>query len=317
MKTGKIFNLTLILLLLSLCSYSQETVDINKGASFPQWASNPAFYIIGFLLFILVLTIYVLYNVNVTLLKIIYPDSIIARKPENKNLSKEKKQSSLRKLYLKLVDSVPVEKEKDVLLDHDYDGIKELDNNLPPWWKYGFYFTIVFAIIYLLYYTSGAGSLPADEYKAELAEAAQLKADRIKANADFVNEENVVLLADAENLMKGKETFAKYCIACHRADGGGQVGPNLTDEFWIHGGGIKNVFSTITNGVPSKGMISWKSQISPKQIQEVASFVISLKETHPQDPKEPQGDKWQEEPVAMTDSTAKLPMASNDTLTNK
>jgi cytochrome c oxidase cbb3-type subunit 3 len=95
-------------------------------------------------------------------------------------------------------------------------------------------------------------------------------------------------------LNEGKATFEKLCSACHRADAGGQVGPNLTDEYWIHGGGIHNVFKTITYGVPDKGMLSWKSQLTPKQIQQVASYILSLKGSNPAGGKEPQGDKWVE-----------------------
>jgi cytochrome c oxidase cbb3-type subunit 3 len=315
MKTKNKLILTVIFFLPALHAFSQETSSITKASEFPQWASDPVNYLIGFIFIVLAITIYVLHNVNIILLRIAYPKTISVEDKLN-TISKEKKQTLLKRAYLKLVDSVPVEKEKDVLLDHDYDGIKELDNNLPPWWKYGFYFTIAFAICYLIYYT-GEGKTPADEYKTELEDAAKQKEEWIKANAEYVNEENVTLLTDAENLSKGKETFVKYCVACHRSDGGGQVGPNLTDEYWLHGGGIKNVFTTITEGVPSKGMITWKSQLSPKQIQEVASFVISLKGSNPLGGKDPQGDKWVEETNIKTDSSAKVPMASNDTIHKK
>jgi len=315
MKTGNKIILTSFFLLSTVGTYAEETA-MNQGSSFPEWASNPANYIIGFLFFILAITIYVLYKVNITLLKIIAPP-VVAIDPEKKTSLKDKKQSWARKTYLKMLDSVPVEKEKDVLLDHDYDGIKELDNNLPPWWKYGFYFTIFFAVCYMIYYSTGTGKLPEDEYRKELALAAQQKEERIRTNAEYVNEINVVQLTDAENISKGKETFSKYCVACHRSDGGGQVGPNLTDEYWLHGGGIKHVFSTITDGVPSKGMISWKSQLSPKQIQEVASFVISLSGTNPQDGKEPQGDKWIAEVTATPDSTASASLASTEEVNKK
>jgi cytochrome c oxidase cbb3-type subunit 3 len=205
-----------------------------------------------------------------------------------------------------MVDSVPVEKEKDVLLDHDYDGIKELDNNLPPWWKYGFYFTIVFAVVYMFYYhVSGAGNLQLAEYQNELDLAAQQKAERMKAQANYVTEDNVVALTAAGDISEGKQVFMKLCAACHRADGGGQVGPNLTDEFWLHGGGIKNVFKTITYGVPNKGMLSWQSQLSPKQIQQISSYILTLKGSNPPAPKEQQGDKWEEPNIAASDSGKK------------
>jgi cytochrome c oxidase cbb3-type subunit 3 len=280
------------------------TVASNPGASFPKWAYDPALYIIGALCLILIITIYVLYKVNMTLLNVVSPKPEAEFKPAS-TIRVQKKDSFLRKVYLKMVDSVPVEKEKDVLLDHDYDGIKELDNNLPPWWKYGFYFTIAFAVVYLLYYhVSGVGKLQEAEYAEEVQIAAQEKAARLLASADNVNEETVIRLTDAEGIAKGKETFTKLCAACHLADAGGQVGPNLTDDYWLHGGGIKNVFKTITYGVPTKGMISWEAQLSPKQIQQVASYVLSLKGTNPAGGKEPQGDIWKEESTVKPDSTA-------------
>ncbi|MFM2207850.1 MAG: hypothetical protein RL213_1825 [Bacteroidota bacterium] len=199
--------------------------------------------------------------------------------------------------------SVPVEQEKDVMLDHDYDGIRELDNQLPPWWKYGFYLTIVFGVFYLFgYHLAGTGKLQVQEYDEQMAEAAARKEEMMKHNAEFVTAENVTVLSDAVLVAEGKGIFEKNCAACHKSDGGGNVGPNLTDDFWIHGGGIGNIFRTVTEGVPAKGMISWKSQLSPKQIQEVSSYVLTLHGTNPSGAKEPQGDLWKE--VSMvTDST--------------
>jgi cytochrome c oxidase cbb3-type subunit 3 len=303
---NKKFWLTFLFSLMALVSFSQPpATEIKAPAVFPQWAMDPTFYISLIIVSILLLTIYVLYRVNISLVKSIVPDMPETKvTAELKAAAEVKKIGAFQRIYHKLTDIVPVEHEKDVLLDHDYDGIKELDNNLPPWWKYGFYFTIAFAVFYLLYFhVSGIGKLQGDEYKEELAIAAQQKEARMKASADFVNEENVVALNDAENITKGKETFQKLCVACHRADAGGQVGPNLTDEFWLHGGGIKNVFKTITYGVPTKGMISWQSQLSPKQIQQVGSFVLSLKGSNPPNPKEPQGDVWIDESTAKLDST--------------
>lgn len=310
--TGKIrMGLTIFLVLLSAAAFSQsETAPAQTTTQFPEWASNPNVYLLGFLFFILLLSVYVLYTVNMKLLRVMAPAPVRVPAAEvEAALVKEKKPSFSRRVYLRLVDSVPVAKEKDILLDHDYDGIKELDNNLPPWWKYGFYVTIIFGVFYLLiYHVSNAGKLQGEEYKEELRIAQLQKEERMKASAENVNEENVIPLTDAEPITKGKETYLKLCVACHRPDGGGQVGPNLTDEFWLHGGGIKNIFKTITYGVPNKGMISWQSQLSPKQIQQVASYILTLKGTNPPGPKEPQGDKWEDENPG--DSTA---VASADT----
>jgi len=217
---------------------------------------------------------------------------------------KEKKESAWSRLMVSLTKAVPVEKEKDVLLDHDYDGIRELDNQLPPWWKWGFVVTIIFAFIYLFYYhVSCSGKLMVAEYDEEMHNAALAKEEMMKKNSDMVTEVNVVRLADEESVSAGKKTFQTYCVACHGDKAQGNVGPNLTDDYWLHGGGIKNVFHTITEGVPMKGMISWKTQLSPKQIQQVASFVLTLKGTNPEGAKAPQGDLYSE-PSDSTQSSA-------------
>ena len=188
-----------------------------------------------------------------------------------------------------LTDAVPIEREGEILLDHDYDGIHELDNNLPPWWLYGFYITVIAMIGYMYYYLFQVDShVGHNEYVAEM----QLAAEEAEARGNSVDESTVVLLTSASDLAAGEEIYKTNCIACHLASGGGSVGPNLTDEFWKHGGGIKNVFRTIKVGVPEKGMISWESQLSPTDIQKVSSFVLSLQGTNPADGKAPEGDKW-------------------------
>jgi cytochrome c oxidase cbb3-type subunit 3 len=188
-----------------------------------------------------------------------------------------------------LVDAVPLEKENEILLDHDYDGIHELDNNLPPWWLWGFYITIFFAVVYVWYYLSPENSQVGDnEFVAEM----QMAAAEAEKRGASVDESSVQLLTSESDLAAGKEIFQTNCAVCHLATGGGQVGPNLTDEFWIHGGGIKNVFRTIKVGVPEKGMISWESQLSPTDMQKVASFVLSLQGTNPEGGKAPEGEKW-------------------------
>jgi len=200
-----------------------------------------------------------------------------------------------------LSEAVPVEQEGDVMLDHEYDGIRELDNKLPPWWLYMFYFTMVFGVFYIGYYHFSSGPSQQEEYEAEMALAAEQKAAFLAQSANNVDENSVVLLTDASAIEKGKATYTSLCIACHGPSGGsmpGGVGPNLTDEYWINGGGIKNVFKTIKYGVPAKGMIAWESQLTPVQMQEVASYILSLQGSNPENAKEPQGDKWIEEGAA-------------------
>jgi len=196
-------------------------------------------------------------------------------------------------LFIKKISNAKsVEKEADILLDHDYDGIKELDNNLPPWWLYSFYLTIFFAIIYMgHYHLFNTGDLMIAEYQNELLEAKQ-NIETKKASGDLViiDETNVELLADASSIETGAKLYASLCAACHGSEGQGLVGPNLTDPYWVHGGEFKEIFSSIKYGIPEKGMIAWKSQLSPSQMQKVTSFIMSIKGSTPPNPKAPEGN---------------------------
>jgi len=211
-------------------------------------------------------------------------------------------------LMTKLTRTRKVEEEGELLLHHNYDGIQELDNVLPPWWVYLFYGCIAFAFIYLVrFHILGADNQKA-EFDKEMAEA-KIQVDEYKKTApDLMDKEKVTLLTDAADLSAGKAIFETTCVACHKADGGGSIGPNLTDIQWINGGGIKNVFNTIMEGGRAgKGMISWKDQIKPSDIQKVASYVLSLQGTKPAGGKAPEGEVWVEEgavkPAAVKDST--------------
>lgn len=216
----------------------------------------------------------------------------------------------LKETYRKLLGQKPIEEEGEIILDHNYDGIKELDNNLPPWWLYGFYASIAFAAIYLVRFHVFNGPTQIDELDTKLAEA-RIEIEAYKKTAkDLVDVNTVVMLTDAEDLSTGKSIFETNCVACHIADGGGGIGPNLTDKHWILGGGIKNVFKTISEGGRSgKGMIPWKAQLKPSQIAKVASYVLTLQGTTPANPKAPEGDIWVDESVpaesteVQTDST--------------
>lgn len=214
---------------------------------------------------------------------------------ESNDTEGKKAAAPLKKLIHALTQSVSIQEENDIMLDHDFDGIKELDNKIPPWWNALFYGAIIFGIIYMIdYHVIGDGNVQEREYQEEM-QAANQKLEALTKSGAVITEETVTALTDAASLASGKKIFVKNCVACHGQNGEGLVGPNLTDEYWIHGGGIKNVFHTISNGVPSKGMISWKSQLSPNQIQEVGSYVLSLKGTNPPNQKGPQGEKWVDE----------------------
>jgi cytochrome c oxidase cbb3-type subunit 3 len=184
--------------------------------------------------------------------------------------------------------------ERAVLFDHDYDGIQELDNRIPPWFTTLFLATIIFGIIYMLnFHVFHSSKLSADEYKDELARA-ELHRRVLLASEGSIDEGSLVALTAPDALKVGGENFHKYCVSCHGNFGQGLVGPNLTDDFWIHGGGIKNVYTTIKQGVPAKGMISWQLVFTPKQIQELASYVLTLRGTNPPGAKKPQGERYVE-----------------------
>lgn len=227
----------------------------------------------------------VLYNSLKPDAKIKYDEAIAKKQSE--------KYGWWKKTYKKLLDKKPLEKEEEIILDHNYDGIRELDNNLPPWWLYGFYASMIFAFVYLAKYHIFDGTTQKEEYLQEVAEAKAAVEEYKKTAKGLVDANTVELLTADEDISAGKNIFESNCVACHKVDAGGGIGPNLTDDYWILGGGIKNVFHTISEGGrPGKGMVSWKTELKPDQIAQVASYVLSLHGTTPADPKEPQGELW-------------------------
>lgn len=185
---------------------------------------------------------------------------------------------------------------EDKILDHNYDGILEYDNPLPRWWLGLFILTIIWSVAYIFYYhVSGVGPTQDEEYAAEFKtsstdyEKKALEMNKMWSNVSFE------VLNDEKSISSGKEIFITNCVSCHANDGGGGIGPNLTDNFFIHGGGIKNTMNTIINGVPEKGMISWKPMLKPEEIQKVASYVLSLSGSKTANPKAPQGTVWEGE----------------------
>lgn len=227
----------------------------------------------------------------------------IDKTPEELKVRK-KKESRIAKV---LTDRVPLEKEASITMDHEYDGIRELDNNLPPWWKWGFYLSILVAVIYLFnYHVLGIGDLQIEAYKKDILRAEFEVNAYLKDQALNVDENTVVVLTGDADLQAGKGLFDQYCQVCHGGAAEGLVGPNLTDDYWIYGGKINDLFRTIKQG-GNNGMKSWKDELSPVQMQQVASFVKSLTGTNPPNAKEPQGEFYAEK-----DSGNKE--AQNDTL---
>lgn len=207
----------------------------------------------------------------------------------------EPQPSWFSKMYKKALNMVPVDREADIDLGHDYDGIRELDNSLPPWWVYLFYFTIAFGCVYMyIYRFSDIGPSQQEEYYADMKIADKKRRAFLFEESNKVNETNVVRLTGAADIAAGKEIFMSLCSSCHGKLGEGMagLGPNFTDQYWLHGGDIKNLFSTIKYGVQEKGMISWKSQLQPSDMQKVASYILTLQGTDPPNAKAPQGELY-------------------------
>ncbi len=239
----------------------------------------------------------------ILLIAIIFNGKIVnnIRETRTNNLTTEEKDSQndwFKNLMKVLTKTKPMEQEEDILMDHAYDGIRELDNDLPPWWVYGFYASIIFAIGYLGYYHLMDGDDQIQLFNQEMAQA-KIDVEEYKKTAkNLIDASTVELMTNDVDLASGKTIFAEKCVACHLADGGGSIGPNLTDEYWILGGGIKNVFTTVSEGGrDGKGMIPWKSELKPSEIAQVSSYLLSLQGTTPAKGKAAEGDLWKAEEV--------------------
>jgi cytochrome c oxidase cbb3-type subunit 3 len=184
-----------------------------------------------------------------------------------------------------------------LLLDHEADGIRELDNNLPRWWVWLFNLSILFAAGYLLYFhVFHMGSLQAAQYKAEAKEGQAIKSAALKSFEDSLP--TLTPSKDTAVLDTGHALFLRNCAPCHRADGGGLVGPNLCDDYWIHGSNFVDNLRTIVNGVPAKGMLTWRGILKPAEIHAVASYIYTLRGTHPPNPKPPENQIQTQAPSA-------------------
>lgn len=213
-------------------------------------------------------------------------------------------------IWQRFIDNAkPIEEEETIMFDHEYDGIKELDNSLPPWWLWGFVVSCVFGAVYLLHYhVFDSGDLSAAEYNNEMAMAEKAKEaylkEQAKAGIAAIDETNAVFLTDASAIGMGKKTYDNLCASCHGTKGEGLVGPNLTDDHWLYGGSSKNIFKTVKYGAP-KGMPNWEKQLDPTTIQNVISYVHSLSGTNPANAKAPEGEVYKEEVAAAPADSAK------------
>lgn len=291
-KNNSSITKTLTLLFLLFAGYSTVAQN-NSNAPNNDWLIGGldmfTFYFMLGVIIVELIFILVIYNLMMGILRTEKVTSSVV-KPKTKNILE------------KINASVDIEKEADIMLDHNYDGIVELDNNLPPWWKYGFYLTIVIGIIYLInYHVTGTGDLQTAEYEKSLVIAKAEVDEYMRTSANNVDETTVKQLEGAD-LESGKDLFMANCAACHGKLGEGTVGPNLTDAYWLHGGSLQDIFKTIKYGWVDKGMKSWKEDFSPIQIAQIASFIKTLNGTNPAGAKVAQGELYKEEKNTINDS---------------
>jgi cytochrome c oxidase cbb3-type subunit III len=226
--------------------------------------------------------------------------------------AKVQKESWIQAIWVKMNSLRPMEEEADLDTGHSYDGIRELDNITPPWFTAAFVASIIFAIIYLwVFHVSKTAPHQIEEYERVMAQAELDKQAFLATQANSVDENTVEYLAAASDLAAGKKVFDNSCAVCHKEDMGGSVGPNLVDEYWIHGGSVKDVFALIKYGAQDKGMMPWKDELTPLQIAQVSSYILSRQGETPSGARDPQGEKYvpateEEAPQEAAEPTAQL-----------
>ncbi len=279
----------------------------------PAFVEHPeAFVLMALFIFATIAVEIVASATNKVLRRLMTPEEI-AEQERQENMSFTQK-PWVKKFLKKMTKTKEMDEENTLLLDHDYDGIKELDNDLPPWWVGLFYITVLFGVIYLLKYTVFGGDNQIQEYDKSMAIAKEQIEEYKRTAPDMMTAEQAQYLSDPSSLAAGKQIFETNCAVCHRADGGGGVGPNLTDDHWILGGGMKDIFHTISEGGrPGKGMIDWKKTLKPSEIEKVASYVISLNGTNPENAKEAEGDIiWSKAELEETSSDEQAPTTTDE-----
>ncbi|ULQ58408.1 c-type cytochrome [Flavihumibacter rivuli] len=301
-----------LLLLAGPAAFAQDTAASSEAvSSVIAGLDKSTFYmLLGVIAVEIIAILYLLYNLQL----LIRQDKAKAVTEEEKAAEATKAAAPRESWWDKFNKFKPVEEEADIDLGHNYDGIRELDNRLPPWWLYGFYLCIIFAAIYLWrYHVSHTAPSSQEEYEMAMAKAELEKEEYLKKAANKVDE-NTVAMMDASGVAAGQGIYITNCAACHGKLGEGGVGPNLTDDYWLHGGKINDVFKTIKYGVPEKGMKSWKDDFSPTQIAQLSSFIKSLYGTNPPNAKEKQGELYTEGSAApKSDSTATTAQAKDST----
>lgn len=298
--TAAVVTLVAGVLLSAISAQAQDGEPVVKAATSIGGLAPSAFYFMIGVLAVELLVIFVM------LLQL----RLLIAKQKAKRAEAVESQTvgaTIKKLWNKWNKFRPVEQEADLDLGHEYDGIRELNNRLPPWWLYGFYFTIIFGVVYLWrYHVSESAPLSAQEFEISMRRAEEQRQAYLKKSASNVDENTVTYLSDASALGAGKKAFDQNCSPCHGNVGEGNVvGPNLTDDYWLHGGSISDVFKSIKYGWPEKGMRAWKDDLTPVQIAQIASYIKSLRGTNPPNAKEKQGELYQEEAAGAASDTTK------------
>ncbi|MBY0245022.1 MAG: c-type cytochrome [Sphingobacteriaceae bacterium] len=300
----KYINLVIAFLFLSVTTFAAEEVAAPIATAEPSIGLNTSeLLIVALLVFVCILLFITITLFNA--FKSLYENKLnlkVDAVVENQSQAETKSKPSL---WDKMLGLKPIETEKDIVIPHAYDGIHELNNPVPNWFNVLFYGTIIFAAGYLYYYhLGGQGQLQDQEYETEMAQAKQDKILFLSKAGNSIDENSVV--ADKALIANGQKIFAGNCVACHGDKGQGLVGPNLTDEFWLHGGDIKDIFKVIKYGVPEKGMVSWEKSLSAQNISELANYIMSLKGSNPAGAKAPQGQKFEASAPAAVAATPTL-----------
>ena len=276
-------TLTVVFLFISSALSAQDKKVVTATARSIGGMSATSFYVMTAVLFLEIFVILALL-INIRMLL---------------NTHKEKGELKLKKKlnfnwWNRMNRFRPVHQEAEIDTGHVYDGIRELDNRLPPWWLYGFYLSIIIAGVYLWrFHVSHSGPSSQQEYETSVKHADEKIKEYLKTKGESVDENTVTLLTGADDIAEGKKIFITACAACHKANGAGDVGPNLTDDYWMHGNDVKSVFKTIRYGV--NAMPQWQNSYSNKQIAQVTSYIKTLRGTNPENAKPPQGELIKEE----------------------
>lgn len=294
---------TFLFILISIPAVAQDPApevsfwrDPLADPMFPFYVVTGFVFLTAFL--VIAVAIYMLQVLNVFIRK------AAEERAEKLGIEFKPKPSWWSKFWISINAFKGAEEEKDILLDHDYDGIRELDNHLPPWWKWLLYGTIIWAVVYMIvYHVTDTFPLQAGEYDNAVAEAEAQKAKLLAANPPVAIDLNALAYEPNEEIIqKGRKVYVTNCASCHMPEGQGSIGPNLVDEYWIHGGSVKDIYVIIRDGVQEKGMIPWGPVLSAEQIRDVTFYIMSIRGTTPPNPKAPQGELYKEEVTVKRDS---------------